>query len=97
MACSITSFLRCGDYIQVALDCDLGCPSISPPTPDVYIPDAIDPATAFYARLKAALILHMVEVKLQGTDLQDALGQLMLPIALHVREGTPAVRSYFPC
>lgn len=71
---------------QVALDCELGCPSMSPPTPDLYILDAIDPATAYYNRLKAALILHMVEVKLQPTDLQDSLGQLMRPIALHVRE-----------
>ncbi len=46
----------------MGLDCDLGCPSISPPTADLYIPDAIDPATAYYARLKAVLILHMAEV-----------------------------------
>lgn len=69
---------------QVALDCELGCPSISPPDPDIYLPDAIDPATAAYGRLKAALILHMIEVKLQATDLQDALGQMMVPIADHV-------------
>lgn len=74
------------DTIQVALDCELGCPSISPPTPDLYIPDAIDPATAAYARLKSALIFHMMEVKLGPTDLQDALGQVMLPIAAHVRD-----------
>eukprot|EP00752_Nemacystus_decipiens_P001742 g1685.t1 len=73
----------------VALDCDLGCPSISPPTPDLYIPDAIDPATAYYARLKAVLILHMAEVKLQPTDMQDALSDVMRPIALHVREPKP--------
>lgn len=71
---------------QVALDCELGCPSVSPPTPDLYILDAIDPATAYYSRLKAGLILHMIEVKLQPGDLQDSLGQLMRPIALHVRE-----------
>lgn len=71
---------------QVALDCELGCPSVSPPTPDLYILDAIDPATAYYSRLKAGLILHMIEVKLQPADLQDSLGQLMRPIALHVRE-----------
>ncbi|CAM9321278.1 unnamed protein product [Ectocarpus fasciculatus] len=70
----------------VALDCDLGCPSISPPTADLYIPDAIDPATAYYARLKAVLILHMAEVKVQSADMQDALGSVMRPIALHVRE-----------
>ncbi|CAM9965047.1 unnamed protein product, partial [Sphacelaria rigidula] len=63
----------------VALDCELGCPSISPPDPDSYLPDAIDPATAAYSRLKASLILHMIEAKLQPTDLQDALGQMMLP------------------
>eukprot|EP00904_Undaria_pinnatifida_P011037 jgi/Undpi1/7063/HiC_scaffold_21.g09537.m1 len=78
--------LWCAVQKAVALDCELGCPSMSPPTPDLYILDAIDPATAYYNRLKAALILHMVEVKLQPTDLQDSLGQLMRPIALHVRE-----------
>lgn len=70
----------------MALDCELGCPSVSPPTPDLYILDAIDPAMAYYSRLKAGLILHMIEVKLQPADLQDSLGQLMRPIALHVRE-----------
>lgn len=91
---------------QVALDCELGCPSISPPDPDIYLPDAIDPATAAYGRLKAALILHMIEVKLQPTDLQDALGQMMLPIADHavalgedhsVRRVESGMRCYCLC
>lgn len=47
--------------------------------------ETMDPATAYYTRLKAALILHMIEVKVQLTDLQDAIGQLMLPVALHAQ------------
>ena len=49
-------------FLQVGLDCDLGCPAMSPPTADLYIPEAIDPATAYYAGLKAVLVLHMAEV-----------------------------------
>lgn len=69
----------------MALDCDLGCPSICPPTADHYIMETMDPATAYYTRLKASIIFHMIEVKVQLTDLQDAIGQLMVPVALHAQ------------
>ncbi|CAM9558407.1 unnamed protein product, partial [Discosporangium mesarthrocarpum] len=65
----------------VTLETELGGASICPPEADNYILETVDPALVGLVRLKAPLIMHLIETKVTRNSVKQSLGLLMLPLS----------------